>query len=159
MPGSIKINTACPAPQKSTPCGVNRIIDANINRTKEGLRVCEEIARFILNSRPLTAEFKRIRHNIDSIIKRLPPNIKLIQERNSLKDIGKNIRANELHRADCRDIFCANIQRLKESIRVLEEFSKLGDRKAALGFKEIRYEIYAIEKKSLKKIESLRNIR
>lgn len=138
---------------------VNRILDANINRTKEGLRVCEEIARFILNSSRLTAEFKRIRHNIDSLIKRLPPNIKLIQERDSLKDIGKNIRANELCRADSRDIFCANIQRLKESIRVLEEFSKLSSQKAALGFKEIRYKIYAIEKKSLKEIESLRNIR
>lgn len=138
---------------------VNRIIDANINRSKEGLRVCEEIARFILNSRPLTAEFKSIRHNINSVIKRLPPSILLLGERYSLKDIGKKSSASELYRADAKDIFCANIQRLKEAIRVLEEFSKLSDTKAALGFKEIRYKIYDIEKRSLKKIASLRNIR
>lgn len=147
MPGLIKINP------------INRIIDANINRTKEGLRVCEEIARFILNNRSLTAELKSIRHNIDSLTKRLPSHIKLLKERNSLKDIGKESSADELSRTSAKDIFCASIQRLKESIRVLEEFSKLSDKKAALGFKEIRYKIYAIEKKSLKKIEPLRNIR
>lgn len=146
-----------PKPLKIDP--VNRIIDANINRAKEGLRVCEEITRFILNDSRLTAEFKKIRHNIEAVIKRLPLYATLLEGRNILGDIGKDIYINELSRNDSRDIFLANIQRAKESVRVLEEFSKLSSREAAVGFKELRYGIYAIEKKSLKKIASLRNLR
>jgi len=44
------------------------------------------------------------------------------------------------------------MQRVKESARVLEEFSKLIDRKVSVGFKNIRYGIYEIEKKIAGKI-------
>ena len=138
---------------------INRIIDANINRTKEGLRVCEEVARFILNSRTLTAELKRIRHKIDIIFKLLPSPITLYKERESLKDVGRNIYANELKRRNYRDVFLANMQRVKESIRVLEEFSKLNSSNIAIEFKKIRYSIYELEKKVIKKISSLRSNR
>lgn len=142
-------------PKLSKIKSINRIIDANINRVKEGLRVCEEIARFILNSRTLTYEFKKIRHKIDIILKHLPSLTTLLKERDSLKDVGKNIYTNELERSNYRDILFANIQRIKESLRVLEEFAKLKNIKIAIGFKKIRYSIYEIEKKVVKKISSL----
>ena len=44
--------------------GLLRILDANSNRSREGLRVCEEVARFVLNSHPLTKDLKRLRHAI-----------------------------------------------------------------------------------------------
>ena len=135
--------------------GINRIIDANINRVKEGLRVCEEITRFILDSRSLTLELKKARHRIDAIVKRLSDLQCLLKERQSLKDVGRNIYINELRRSDFRDIFLANIQRVKESIRVLEEFTKLKDINIAIQFKKIRYDIYEIEKKATKRIASL----
>jgi thiamine-phosphate pyrophosphorylase len=136
---------------------INRIIDANVNRTKEGLRVCEEIARFILESRNLTSEFKRIRHKIDPAFKYFPVNTVLIKERESLSDVGRDIYINELKRKNYKDIFFANIQRVKESIRVLEEFSKLFNKNTAIKLKRIRYSIYEIEKKSAKKISALCN--
>jgi len=126
---------------------VNRIIDANINRAKEGLRVCEEITRFILDSRQLTLELKSARHKIDVLAKHLPASLKLLKNRDSLLDVGRNIYINEMKRKNISDIFFANIQRVKESIRVLEEFSKLKAKNSALGFKKIRYKIYEIEKK------------
>jgi thiamine-phosphate pyrophosphorylase len=132
---------------------IERIIDANINRTKEGLRVCEEITRFILNSRSLTSQFKKIRHQIDSLFKSLASRVKLIKERESAKDVGKNIYINELKRKNYQDIFLANIQRVKESLRVLEEFSKLKNTATALEFKKIRYRIYEIEKRAAKKLK------
>lgn len=138
---------------------INRIIDANINRTKEGLRVCEEIARFTLDNRSLTLEFKKIRHRIEAILKRLPNRAILIRERESLSDVGKNIALNELKRRDYRDIFFANIQRVKESIRVLEEFTKLINKDIALEFKKTRYLIYEIEKKGIAKITSFKSRR
>ena len=131
---------------------IDRIIDANLNRTKEGLRVCEEITRFILNSRNLTEELKKIRHKIDIIIRGLITRKGLISQRNSLSDVGKNVYINELKRSGYKDIFFANIQRVKESIRVLEEFAKLKDTGVALRFKKTRYAIYQLEKKISKKL-------
>ncbi len=131
-----------------------RVIDANINRAKEGLRVCEEIARFILDSYNFTSEFKKIRHRTDAILRYLP-RIELFKERKSLKDVGRYIYINELKRGNYQDIFFANIQRAKESIRVLEEFTKLINKDTAVKFKELRYDIYELEKKVAKRISSL----
>jgi thiamine-phosphate pyrophosphorylase len=136
-------------PKLSDIKGVYRIIDANINRTKEGLRVCEEACRFVLRDRSLTARFKAVRHAIEGIAGALAPRQRMLAERESPGDVGRSIKsASELRRGGCRDVFFANMQRVKESVRVLEEFSKLLDRKAALEFKEIRYTVYELEKKA-----------
>lgn len=138
---------------------IHRIIDANLNRVKEGLRVCEEITRFILDDRKLTALFKLYRHQIDAIVKKVYLSSRLLEERCSACDVGRKNSRSELKRAGLKDIFWANIQRVKESLRVLEEFSKLKDKQAALRFKELRYKVYEIEKKSFKKISALSDIR
>jgi thiamine-phosphate pyrophosphorylase len=135
--------------------GIGRIIDANLNRVKEGLRVCEEITRFMLNNRLLSAAFKQIRHKVDLAAKKLSAAGDLLKTRDSLSDVGRKNSRNELYRRDATDIFGANLQRVKESIRVLEEFAKLSDVEAALIFKGLRYKIYAIEKKSFSKIAAL----
>lgn len=138
---------------------IHRIIDANLNRVKEGLRVCEEITRFILDNHKFTAGFKKIRHEIDGIVRKTYPASKLLKERNSNSDVGRLNSRGELKRISCKDIFWANIQRVKESLRVLEEFSKLVDSKAALRFKQLRYKVYEIEKESFKKIYTLSDSR
>jgi len=130
---------------------VNRIIDANINRAKEGLRVCEDITRFILDNRQFTYALKKIRHELTSLSDSLMPKALLLKERSSADDVGRSLRANELKRSGMADIFLANIQRVKESIRVLEECSKLINVKVALNFKELRYKTYEIEKKIIEK--------
>lgn len=134
---------------------VRRIIDANINRSKEGLRVCEEITRFILNSRTLSLGLKGLRHEIDAAAKGLATKKELLRERQSQSDIGRNIYAGELKRENLSDVFFANIQRVKEAIRVLEEFSKLTNVKSSLRFKKARYKIYALEKKAASRISAL----
>lgn len=137
-----------------------RIIDANINRAKEGLRVVEEFARFILNDYLLTRKLKNTRHKLQEIVNYLPiKKFRLIEERNSFQDVGKDILAKETHRDNYLDIVFSNIGRVKESVRVLEEFSKLIDKTIALNLKEIRYTIYDLEKKIIRKIKTLRNIR
>lgn len=132
---------------------IARIIDANINRAKEGLRVTEEIARFLLDDRKLTAELKRIRHSIDKAVMKLPfGKAQLLGMRNSPEDVGRKAHAGEMKREGVRDIFFANMQRAKESIRVLEEFTKLINRGLALKFKKIRYDAYEAEKKLAKRL-------
>jgi len=143
-------------PNASKTKVIYRVIDANINRLKEGLRVCEEITRFILDNYNLTSEFKKIRHKAEVILKYLPRNTELFKERESLGDVGRKIYINELKRRNYQDIFFANMQRAKESIRVLEEFSKLINKDIAVKFKRLRYNIYELEKKSLKESRLLR---
>ena len=130
---------------------VIRIIDANINRVKEALRVCEEVTRFVMDNRLLTSGLKNIRHEVDLAIKALPVSFSArLEARCSRQDVGKDVFGRELYRADIGDVFFANMQRVKECTRVLEEFSKLVSRNAAVKFKRLRYQAYDIEKRAKK---------
>ena len=133
------------------------MIDANLNRAKEGLRVCEEVTRFILDDRSLTCGFKAVRHRVDLAAVSCPDRDELLGSRSSKKDVGRTVSSvsGEFKRSGYRDIFLANIQRVKESIRVLEEFSKLNRVDAALKFKALRYDVYELEKKVIKKFSSV----
>lgn len=137
---------------------IDRIVDANINRVKEGLRVCEEITRFALDNQTLTEDLKKVRHKIDKLLERFLNKLNLLKERNSLNDVGKFIYLKkEFRRKNYQDIFFANIQRVKESLRVLEEFLKLKNIYLSIKFKQLRYNIYEIEKKVAGKISALRH--
>jgi len=131
---------------------VFRIIDANFNRSREGLRVCEEISRFVWNSPSLTKGLKAVRHSVSSILKDTPATVKILNaSRNSVNDVGRRgSSTSEMNRVSYDDIFSANIQRVKESLRVLEEFFKLIDKKSSAKFTNLRFEVYEIEKKALK---------
>ena len=135
-----------------------RVIDANLNRLLEGLRVCEEIERFIVSNARLTSSFKKLRHKVTAASKGwdISP-LLLINSRDSRQDIGKPSIASELKRKNLPDIFYANLQRAKESVRVLEEFAKLDKPAAALNFKGLRYKLYQIEKEAFAGLQSLRN--
>jgi len=140
---------------------VYRIIDANLNRSREGLRVCEDITRFALNSPSLSRRLKSARHAISQTGRALSPASKeLCAARDSAGDVGrKGFMASEMSRSDLADIFIANMERAKESVRVLEELSKLYDGKTAAVFTRTRFGLYEIEKEIVKKIPSLRHIR
>ncbi|MGQ9608999.1 MAG: thiamine-phosphate pyrophosphorylase [bacterium] len=127
---------------------ITRIIDANLNRGREGLRVVEDIVRFLLDDIELAEKLKSARHEITIIAKQLPVNdIELINSRNSQHDVGKDIKSSsEIIRKDILQIATANIRRSQESMRVLEEISKLYNTKVSLEFKDLRYKLYELEK-------------
>ena len=131
-----------------------RTLDANLNRLREALRVCEDITRFGLDDGPSTAKLKQIRHEAflvitDSVKIKYPS---LVLSRDTGSDVGKKSLEKELKRADTLDILSANMQRAKESVRVLEEFSKLEDPGTAERFKNIRFKIYDVEKTLVERI-------
>ncbi len=137
---------------------INRLIDVNLNRAKEALRVCEEIARFVIEEPELSMSYKKLRHRITQISSTLNLDLKtLLNSRNIKADVGKKSIISELRRVDVVDIFFANTQRLKESVRVLEEFSKVINKTAAVKFKTLRFKVYALEKKTSKVLLSLYN--
>lgn len=125
-----------------------RMYDANLNRLREALRVCEDITRFTLEDRRGTSRLKRIRHDVHSAVSgsRGITYRSLVSQRDPYGDIGKESIVSELKRGDLPAVMCANFQRAKESARVLEELSKITDRKTAQRFKDIRFRIYGAEK-------------
>ncbi|MBF0490845.1 MAG: thiamine-phosphate pyrophosphorylase [Candidatus Omnitrophica bacterium] len=127
-----------------------RIIDANFNRSKEGLRVCEDIARYVWNKNTLTKSFKDLRHDLTLVAGELEV-LKIIEGRDVQSDVGRPSSPSELKRRDISSVFWANMQRVKESLRVLEEVSKLLNPTVSEGFKSLRYKAYVLEQKAVKK--------
>lgn len=141
--------------------GILRIIDVNLNRSREGLRVCEDIARLALGSPRLTRELKDARHDISCVAKaRVYSRQCPIKARDAGRDIGRRLKTrSEMKRSGLIDIFEANIERVKESLRVLEELFKLVDKRASVKFSALRFRIYDIEKKAVKRAWAVRNTR
>lgn len=127
--------------------GELRLIDANLNRLKEGVRVVEDICRFILDDSELTKSLKEIRHCAKISIL-----LDALTHRDIIGDCSKSTTKSESSRADINSIIIANFKRAQESSRVLEELLKLYNRAEADNFKTIRYRLYDVEKKLFLKI-------
>jgi thiamine-phosphate pyrophosphorylase len=124
---------------------VYRIIDANLNRAREGLRVIEEVIRFIVEDTELLNRIKSLRHELTQIFKEKKSN--LIHARNSNQDIGKDIDMSKNIKS-IKDIISANINRVQEALRVIEEFYKLLNTNTNISnlIKNIRFKTYSLEK-------------
>lgn len=141
-----------------TQKGIYRIVDANFNRCREGLRVVEDIFRFLLADDALRRNVRTLRHSLDKISE---PGLRnrLLRARDSVDDLGKAADSLEMNRKNVADVFYVNLQRAKESLRVLEEFLKLTDTGYVKTIKKARYGLYTIEKKAHRKWAALRNFR
>ena len=117
-----------------------RLIDANLNRLREGIRVVEDIFRYIYNDKQTAIKLKELRH-----LSRLENYIELLETRDVKNDVLKSSIKSEQNRSDLYSILIANFKRAQESSRVLEEFTKLTSIKDSENFKYIRYELYNLE--------------
>ena len=121
--------------------GELRLIDANLNRIREGIRVVEDIYRYIYNNKKIALELKTLRHQA-----RIKLNNKLLKSRDIQNDVLKLTISSEKNRDNLKSILIANFKRAEESARVLEEFGKLIDIETSSNFKNIRYKLYHLEK-------------
>jgi thiamine-phosphate pyrophosphorylase len=121
-----------------------RLVDANLNRFKEGIRVIEDINRYIYDDQNITSKLKSLRHlaKIDNYLKILP-------HRDIQNDVLKKSIETELKRESVESLLLANYKRAQEASRVLEEAFKLIDAKKSEDFKTIRYALYALEQENL----------
>jgi thiamine-phosphate pyrophosphorylase len=135
-----------------------RIFDANINRAREGLRVCEEVTRFILCDKRLTKKLKRMRHQVTTIIQGLDIDPKkLFAIRDATKDVGASTYPkSEGRRRNYQDIVISNMKRAEESLRVLEEFTKKLNLASGAKFKRLRFQAYDLEKELLEKLAEMK---
>jgi len=131
-----------------------RIIDANLNRIGEGLRLLEDTARLLLNDASLTQQLKTMRHEL--VTGDLPFNQQLLNARNAEGDVGINIEAPEPEKArELPLMVVANSRRVQESLRTVEELAKLPGITPKLNsekFKQARFNLYTIERNLLSRL-------
>lgn len=128
---------------------MERMIDANINRICEGLRVIEDFLRFELNDSKYISRLKNIRHYIRETVSNAINDNK-IKKRDAVNDPGKAPSDTENNRKTYLDLVKANFYRVEEGLRVLEETFKLKNNDEIIKtVKSFRFEIYDIEKQVL----------
>jgi len=127
---------------------IYRIIDANLNRIAEGLRVIEDITRFHFENPKLTQDLRSFRHEIRK--KFVDLDGKLISSRDSTGDIGKKIsRQTQLdHKNDIKQLVTSSFKRVEEGLRTIEENLKVvGEYNRSKEVEKLRFSIYTTEKK------------
>lgn len=122
-----------------------RIIDANINIVSEGIKVLEDISRFILENVETTEQLRELRHNVrNSYIDE-----RLIIERDFCNDLDyEKIDFNQIEqRNTTEEVITDNFKRIQEGLRSIEEALKiLGNYSISKKFESMRYKSYQIEK-------------
>ncbi|MBW4829413.1 MAG: hypothetical protein KZY61_01150 [Clostridiaceae bacterium] len=125
---------------------VYRIIDANINRVSEGLRVIEDIERFIFEDGEISREIREIRH----LVRKGFSSLELIKSREASKDVGlKTSKESSLDRKESiEDLIVSNFKRVEEGLRSIEECLKIIEYyEESKAYEELRFKIYTLEKK------------
>jgi thiamine-phosphate pyrophosphorylase len=131
-----------------------RVVDANLNRAREGLRVLEDLARFVYDDDVTSLALKTLRHELVAAERCLtqesqsvPAQRDSLVHRNTTGDVGTSLStSSERTRASLTDVVTANCRRVQESLRSLEEFGKLLSPHFASTIKQLRYRTYTIEK-------------
>jgi len=137
-----------------------RMIDANLNRSSEGLRVLEDVARFLLNDTKLSQRLRTLRHDLAQETKSL--SIGLLSHRDSEHDVGRPLPAKERELnmkttslQGLLDLVTANAKRVEESLRVIEELAKLPEISSMLNsarFEQARFTLYTLEQDLISRI-------
>jgi thiamine-phosphate pyrophosphorylase len=139
-----------------------RILDANLNRSREGLRVLEDVARFLLDDGELSRGLKTIRHDLARETRSL--RIGLLSDRDSEHDVGhpsatpyqtRELDPGKTSHKDLPDLVRANARRVEESLRVVEELAKLPELSSVLNsadLEQIRFALYGFERELFSRI-------
>src|SRR5213595_3520033 len=103
-----------------------RILDANLNRAREALRVIEDYARFALDDQAACGAVKQLRHDLSAATCNLAG--EAILHRDTPGDVGAAAKATaELSRDDLAHVVTAAGKRLGEALRTIEEYLKIDD--------------------------------
>lgn len=123
-----------------------RMMDANLNRVAEGLRVVEDILRFDLEEQRVCELVRELRHRVRSAFCELYP--RLLAVRNTATDLGVTVSQEQVldSKFSRSDLLLANLKRAQEGLRVLEESSHLlGKRNLAKEIESLRFTAYNLE--------------
>lgn len=129
---------------------VFRILDANLDRAREGLRVIEEWCRFGLNDKTLTDRCKSLRQTLGQW--HLP---EFRAARDTPGDLGTTLtHPREAVRDSVAQVLQANLCRVEESLRVLEEYGKVHSPEMGAVMKQLRYQVYTLDSQLMQQFQS-----
>lgn len=133
---------------KKVDQGVYRMVDANLHRAAEGLRVLMDIARFVCDDKTESGRFKAVRHGLFEAVESLPEYYsKAVQSRDADDDVGRSVGAGAMGlRRDLPDLYLANLHRSQEALRTLEECAKLIAPSVGARLENLRFTLYSIDK-------------
>ncbi|MEO0078449.1 MAG: thiamine-phosphate pyrophosphorylase [candidate division WOR-3 bacterium] len=124
---------------------ISRIIDVNLNRLTEGLRVVEDVVRLGLERPRLLSSIRTLRTRVSAATRVLRRRV--IASRDSGSDLGRGGRFDRTTRSSLEDVLLANFKRAEEAARVLEEVLKVAEPKLAGRMKAVRFRLYDLEKR------------
>ena len=117
---------------------VARLIDANLDRAREGLRVIEDWCRFGLDRQDLVIPLKDWRQQLGQLHADC-----YRQARSTATDPAAGLsHPAQQSRTDSTQVLKANASRVQEALRVIEEFARTGDAELARTAASVRYALY-----------------
>lgn len=126
---------------------VLRILDVNLNRARESLRVIEDHARFVLVDPERAAATKQLRHQLQEIVRSIGASA-LLASRDIAGDSSRTNRTPaEQSRAAADDVLSAAFGRLSEAARAVAEYSKIASPQTAERAEQLRYAAYELEQR------------
>ena len=113
----------------------SRIIDANLNRVSEGLRVIEEYVRFVLSDEIRSQQMANLRHALNATETDHEDHL-------MCRNVAEDARAYAppAKRGEILGLLRANFKRATEGLRVLEEYT------GNATYNRLRYDLYMLEK-------------
>ncbi|WP_319372033.1 thiamine-phosphate pyrophosphorylase [uncultured Ilyobacter sp.] len=124
-----------------------RVLDVNVNRASEGVRVIEDLFRFYFENESLTKECRILRHNLRKTMKEVDSH--LIESRDTRGDIGLSVsqKVKNDSKESVDQLLISNFKRIQEAVRCIEEVLKvLSLYNLSKDMERIRYQSYSLEK-------------
>jgi thiamine-phosphate pyrophosphorylase len=144
--GPLPLDEPLRLPESAEQIDAARILDANANRAREALRVIEEYCRFVLDDRFLSHELKQLRHDLAEALAAVPAH-HLLAARETIRDVGTGLSTPaEEQRHSPLAVAQANLKRMQEALRCLEEYGKLYSADVGRRVEALRYRAYTLER-------------
>jgi thiamine-phosphate pyrophosphorylase len=136
-----------------------RILDVNVNRAREALRVIEDYARFVLDDADAAGAVKRCRHELRAMVAAAGADA-VLAARDIGGDVGRAVKtAGELRRGSTEEVVRAAFGRLSEAARSLGEYGKIVSDVAAAAAETLRYGCYELEQRIVLRGDLRRRLR
>ncbi len=143
---------------------VLQIIDANLNRLREGLRVIQDYFRYTQSFQMLFKKVRMLTHHSGNLEKKLRKKLspKISLARDLSHDAGKpsdrfvkykisQSETSKMRKPKTGEIISANFKRAQEAGRNLEEYLKiLGLQNESEAYRKVRFNLYEIEESYIK---------
>ncbi|MEM6561936.1 MAG: thiamine phosphate synthase [Planctomycetota bacterium] len=120
---------------------VLRMLDANLNRAREGLRVVEDWARFVREDERLASDLRTVRRDLSRL-----HTLEHITARDADHDLGMGTP--QRSSATTREMVVANSRRVSEALRAIEEALKVTGGPSAKA-ERLRHRFYTLEQRAV----------